>query len=237
LATARARPAVPLGLLTPTRAGSCPLRRDALQNPCPGSERIPRQVRASEHRGDPVPYASKVGELEKHAVLAAVVFAGGHISGGHYNPAVTLAMLLRGKLGAAHSASYVAAQLAAAFAAAGAADVLYKDGVSPPASADWRTVVFEGLFTLALAFVVLNVATSRATEGNSYFGLAIGAIVAAGACAAGGVSAGAFNPAVAIASASSGGVGWGDLWAYGLGEVGGSLLAVGIFRVVDCETS
>jgi aquaporin Z len=176
------------------------------------------------------------GPFAAGLILAAMVFAGGHLSGGVYNPAVTLVLLLRRKLGAWYGASYVGAQLAAAAVAASAAHSLYGGLPSPP-SADWRTVLFEGLFTLTLAFVVLAVAASRVTEGNSYFGLAIGAVVIAGACAAGRLSIGAFNPAVVFASTLDGGVTGGDLWLYWLGEAAGALVAVGVFQVVSPDTS
>jgi aquaporin Z len=88
----------------------------------------------------------------------------------------------------------------------------------------------EFLFTFALAFVVLSVATAKSVVGNSYYGLAIGSTVMVGAFAVGGVSGGAFNPAVALGitimhlSAAS------SLWVLWVGEVLGAAVAAGIFR-------
>src|SRR5574344_898201 len=133
-------------------------------------------------------------------VLMVMVYAGGHISGGHYNPAVSLSAGIRGALEWKQLIPYWIFQLLGAIAAA---FVVRFVGIAP-AEAD--SVVFdvpilivcEFLFTFALCYVVLLTATSKKCEGNSYFGLAIGSTVMVGAFAVGGtVCAGAFNPAVA----------------------------------------
>lgn len=133
------------------------------------------------------------------SVLMVMVFAGGHISGAHYNPAVTLAVFLRGKCPKSDVAPYMIAQVLAAAVAAGV--VLLLKGGQAPAPMDpniGKALLAEFLFTFALAFVVLNVATARGTANNSFYGLAIGFTVAAGAYAVGPISGGAFNPAVAV---------------------------------------
>ena len=134
-------------------------------------------------------------------ILMAMIYMGGHVSGAHYNPAVTLAVWLRGKLPAVEVVPYVLAQLAGAILAAYAADIVTGDVLRVvPAEETGLGAFFllELLFTFALALVILHVATATATAGNSYYGLAIGLVVLAGALAAGPISGGAFNPAVAL---------------------------------------
>lgn len=137
------------------------------------------------------------------AVLAAMIFAGGHVSGGHLNPAVTLAVWIRGKCPTADVLPYWIAQIAGAAAAALAVRFL-RSGVLPEtplvAIGDKMAPAFlaELLFTFALCYTVLNVATATGTAGNSFYGLAIGLVVLAGAVSVGGLSGGAFNPAVVL---------------------------------------
>ena len=132
-------------------------------------------------------------------VLAAMIFAGGHVSGAHFNPAVTLAVFLRGKCEARYVVPYWVAQFAAAALAALIVVGLEGKPIAGPANhALGPSLVAEFLFTFALAWVILNVATAKGTEGNSFYGLAIGFTVMAGAAAVGGVSGGAFNPAVGL---------------------------------------
>src|SRR4051812_47449271 len=121
--------------------------------------------------------------------LMVMVYAGGHVSGAHYNPAVSLAAFVRGKLPASDLIPYWVAQVAGAALAAGVA--IYLHGKSSKASLApdlGKVAVAEFLYTFALAYVVLNVATSKATAGNSFYGLAIGFTVLTGAFAVGGIS-------------------------------------------------
>jgi aquaporin Z len=156
--------------------------------------------------------------LAAGAALMVMVYAGGHISGGHYNPAVTMAALWRRRIGLSDAVSYWIAQFAAGVVAAAVARAV----VNPPAvtilhpsgHALAATAVVELLFTFALCYVVLNVATSKDQLGNSFFGLAIGFTVLAGAFAVGGISGGAFNPAVALGAATGGLFAWSTLWVY-----------------------
>ena len=156
--------------------------------------------------------------LAAGAALMVMVYAGGHISGGHYNPAVTMAALWRRRIGLADAVAYWTVQLAAGVVAGVAARAV----VNPPTVATLHpsghalaaTAVVELLFTFALAYVVLNVATSKDQLGNSFFGLAIGFTVAAGAFAVGGISGGAFNPAVTLGAAAGGLFAWSTLWVY-----------------------
>ena len=129
-----------------------------------------------------------------------MVFAGGHISGAHYNPAVTLGVLIRGKLKAADVIPYWIAQCVAAAVAAIVVSKILRAGVAvtPIAPKLGPALLAEFLFTFALVYVVLNAATAEVTSGNSFYGLAIGMTVMTGAFAVGDISGGAFNPAVAI---------------------------------------
>jgi aquaporin Z len=133
------------------------------------------------------------------AVLMVMIFAGGHVSGGHFNPAVTLAVWLRGKCTTRDMAPYWIAQLAAgALAALLVVWLVGKPVQSAPLYATKASLVVEFLFTFALAWVVLNTATAKGTTGNSFYGLAIGFTVLAGVVSVGSISGGAFNPAVGL---------------------------------------
>jgi aquaporin Z len=169
------------------------------------------------------------------AVLMVMIYAGGHVSGAHFNPAVTLGVFLRGRCPAVDVVPYWIAQLAGAFAAAAivlflkAGEAVSLDAVVPAAFAA------ELLFTFALVYVILNVATAKSTAGNSYFGLAIGFTVLAGAFAVGDVSGGAFNPAVAVGAMVMGMLPWGKLWLYLAAELIGGAVAAMVFKAINPE--
>lgn len=166
-------------------------------------------------------------------VLMAMIFAGGHISGAHYNPAVTVAVFLRGKCPASDIVPYIVAQLAAAAVASLAATYLMGQG-SPLAIPEVPKALLAGfLFTFALVYVILNVATSRANEGNGFYGLAIGFTVMAGAFAVGGISGAAFNPAVALGFGMMGLVNFTDLWIHLVSNVGGAVAAAYVFLFIN----
>ncbi|MES2304043.1 MAG: MIP/aquaporin family protein [Gemmatimonadota bacterium] len=174
------------------------------------------------------------------AALVVMVYMGGHISGAHYNPAVSLAMVLRGKLPNADFVPYVVAQLLGSTAAAAAVHLIVGKTFAP-AMGDGVSVMsallIEVLFTFALALVVLNVATHKATSGNSYYGVAIGLTVTAGAFAGGPISGGAFNPAVGIGptliNATLGSGSFDQLWLYIVGPLVGGVLAAVVFGVQE----
>jgi aquaporin Z len=185
--------------------------------------------------------SAPLGALAIGSVLMVMVYMGGHISGGHYNPAVTLAVFLRGKLKAAEVLPYWGAQVAGGILAAliGALITGRSFAVTVPnpevgALAALAPLAIEVLFTFALALVVLNVATTRATQGNSYFGLAIGFTITVAAIAGGPISGGAFNPAVglglAIVNLIRGGS-LGPVWIYLVGPLLGGGLAALAFRM------
>jgi aquaporin Z len=133
------------------------------------------------------------------SVLMVMIFAGGHVSGGHFNPAVTLAVWIRGKITAKDALPYWAVQLVAGLVAAlVVVTVCAAPAHLPVLHPTKASLIVEFLFTFALAWVVLNAATAKGTAGNSFYGLAIGFTVLAGAVAVGGISGGAFNPAVGL---------------------------------------
>ncbi|HTK30753.1 MAG TPA: aquaporin [Candidatus Saccharimonadaceae bacterium] len=172
------------------------------------------------------------------ATLMVMVYMGGHVSGAHYNPAVSLAVMLRGKLAVKDFVPYLVAQFAAALVAAWVVHAVTGKTFAPapsPAAAGLPALAIEVLYTFALALVVLHVATAKATEGNSYYGLAIGFTVAAGAFAVGGISGGAFNPAVGVgpmvAQALMGGGSMQHAWLYLVGPFLGGALAALAFRL------
>jgi aquaporin Z len=133
------------------------------------------------------------------SALMVMIFAGGHISGGHFNPAVTLAVTLRGKAAPKDFIPYWIAQFAAGLVAALLVTAIFAGKPAAPAlHGTVPSLIVEFLFTFALAWVVLNTATAKGTSGNSFYGLAIGFTVLTGAVAVGGISGGAFNPAVGL---------------------------------------
>lgn len=171
------------------------------------------------------------------SVLMVMVYMGGHVSGGHYNPAVTLGVLLAGKTTSRELAAYWVAQVAGALLAALAVRSLVAETFAPAPGPDvgtWGTVGAELLFSFALVLVVLTTAASPATEGNSYFGLAIGFTVMVGAWAVGPISGAAFNPAVGVGPtlvhATAGDGSWGWLWIYIAAPLAGGALAAAVFR-------
>jgi aquaporin Z len=180
--------------------------------------------------GMAVANAGDLAPLAIGAVLMVMVFAGGHVSGAHYNPAVSTAVLLRGKMTSAEFGPYVVAQLAAAIVAAIVVIILgYDPAEELVVAGAGKMLVAEFLFTFALAWVVLNVATARGTADNSFYGLAIGFTVLVGAFAVGAVSGGAFNPAVAIGAMVMGILSWGDIWIYLLANLAAGAAAAFVF--------
>jgi len=170
------------------------------------------------------------------AALMVMIFAGGHISGGHYNPAVTLGVWIRGRCNAVEAGSYFIAQLIGAIAAAVTVPVLFGHTIAAAATGSSPQIMLaEFLGTFALVYTVLNVATAAGTSGNSFYGLAIGFIVFVQAVAVGAISGGAFNPAVAIGALAMGAVKAGSLWMYWLSELLAAAAAAGVFRFVTLE--
>jgi aquaporin Z len=186
---------------------------------------------------------SPMAPLAIGASLMIMVYMGGHVSGGHYNPAVSLAVLLRGKMASAGEfAGYVASQCLGAVAAALAVRAILGRTFAPAPAADASVggaLLVEFLYTFALALVVLNSAASAKTHGNSFYGLAIGFTIVVAAFAGGPVSGGAFNPAVGVGPilvhAMAGGGGFENLWLYLAGPLLGGALAAAVFGLQERE--
>ncbi|MBD0331091.1 MAG: aquaporin [Chitinophagaceae bacterium] len=181
--------------------------------------------------------AAFAGSIGASLALMVMIYAGGHISGAHYNPAITLAMYIRRKVLTNELPGYFIAQLLAA-ATAGA--LIYYVFEQPGfASCDGftagiiKTSTAEVIGTFALAYVVLNVATARGTAGNSFYGLAIGGTVLGMAIIFGRFSGGVFNPAVGLGLAVQKSICWKQLWLYFVAPLVGAALAAIIFRIVN----
>lgn len=179
---------------------------------------------------------SPIAAIAIGGVLMVMIYAGGHISGGHYNPAVTLAAFVRGRCPKADVVPYLVAQVAGATLAALVVSLLKGSLGSGVQTLDiGKAFLAEFLFTFALAYVVLNVATSKDTAGNSNYGLAIGFTVVAGAVSVGDISGGAFNPAVALGAAMMKAFAWQNLWVYFLANFAGGAAAGAVFKTLNPE--
>ena len=179
--------------------------------------------------------AGNLAPLAIGSVLMVMIYAGGHVSGAHYNPAVTLAVFLRGRCPAKDVPGYIASQVAGAAAAAGIVLFLKNSpGAATPKELNVvRAFVAEFVFTFALCYVVLNVATSKKTSGNSNYGLAIGFTVLAGAVAVGPISGGVFNPAVAVGITVMGLSSVANIWIYLAANFAASVVAATVFKLIN----
>jgi len=180
------------------------------------------------------PGAGAFAPLAIGSVLMVMVYAGGHISGAHYNPAVTLAVWMRGRCPGSDVPGYMISQFAGGIIAAFAVflikgNVPIESGVISPIP----SLLAEFLFTFALCYVVLNVATSKKTDGNSFYGLAIGFTVLVGAYAVGSVSGGAFNPAVAVGIITMGIMDISSIWVFLVANFLGGIVAAIAFTTLN----
>jgi len=187
--------------------------------------------------------AAAFGTAGSHApfaiasTLMVMIYAGGHVSGAHYNPAVTISIYLRGACDKSEVAPYIATQVAAGVAAAVvASNTLMPEGeVAPLVMETWPALSAELLFTFALAYVILNVATSESTEGNGYYGAAIAFVVLAGALTVGSISGASFNPAVTASLVASGVLDVADSWIHVVPQVIGAALAAMVYNAQQHE--
>jgi len=180
--------------------------------------------------------AGVIAPLAIGAALMVMIFAGGHVSGAHFNPAVTLAVFVRGRCDAKDVVPYWVAQVIAAVAAASVAVFLVGKSGTPMTIANVPAAfVAEFLFTFALAYVVVNSATAKGTAGNSFYGLAIGMTVMVGAFSVGSISGGAFNPAVAVGVAMMKLVNFADIWIHLAADLAGGLVAGLTFKILNPE--
>lgn len=168
------------------------------------------------------------------AALMVMVYAAGHISGGHLNPAVTLGVWIRGRCETKDVLPYWVAQVLAGVAAALVAVFLVgKSGTPLEIKNLPAAFVAEFLFTFALVYVVLNTATAKGNAGNSFYGLAIGMTVMVGAFAVGSISGGAFNPAVAVGAAVMKLLSFSQIWLHIVADLGGGLVAGLAFKLLN----
>jgi aquaporin Z len=174
-----------------------------------------------------------IAPLAIGTALMIMVYAGGHVSGGHYNPAVTLAVWIRGRCETKDLMPYWIAQIGAGVVAALVAGFLSGPGKPMTITDVPAALLAEFLFTFALAYVVLNTATAKATAGNSFYGLAIGMTVMTGAFAVGRISGGAFNPAVAVGIGVMHLVKYSDLWIHLVADLAGGAVAGCVFRFIN----
>lgn len=180
-------------------------------------------------------FAGSLAPVAIGLALTAMVYMGGHVSGAHYNPAVSFGLYLRRVIDATTMLAYWVAQVAGGLLAFAAANLMsgHTPGIHPSGGVSvWAALAAEVIFTGALVTVVLNVAATRETAGNSFYGLAIGFTVAAGAFAVGPISGAAFNPAVGIAAtavaAVTGHGDWSNVWLYVAGPLAGAAIGAGV---------
>ena len=191
--------------------------------------------------------SAPIGTLAPLAIgttLMVMVYMGGHISGGHYNPAVSFAVFLRGKMRASDLFAYWVVQFAAGVLAFVFGYLVsgHTPGIHPGAKVSmFAALTVEATFTAVLTLVVLNVASTKATAGNSFYGLAIGFAIVGALFAGGQISGGAFNPAVGFAATFGSVVfangGWANLWLYIAGPIVGAGIGAGVhvLQIGDTE--
>ena len=180
--------------------------------------------------------AGAMAPLAIGTILMVMVYAGGHISGGHYNPAVTLGVWMRGKCDAKDVPFYMVAQvLGAALGSLLAVKLRGAELIAAASPHVLKALIAEFIFTFALVYVVLNTATAKNTAGNSYYGLAIGFTLMTAVYSIGGISGCAINPAVAIGLTVMGLSKLANLWIFLVANFAGGALAAGIFKLVNSE--
>lgn len=177
--------------------------------------------------------AGVIAPLAIGSALMIMVYAGGHVSGGHYNPGVTVAVWLRGRCATKDVVPYMLSQILGALAAAAIVGFLYGAGKPLVLESVPKALVAEFLFSFALCYVVLNTATAKGTANNSFYGLAIGFTVVVGAFAVGGISGGAFNSAVAVGAASMKMLNFADIWIHISTNLVGGAAAAAVFEFAN----
>jgi aquaporin Z len=178
--------------------------------------------------------AGVIAPLAIGSALMVMIYAGGHVSGAHYNPAVTLGVWVRGKCPSKDVVPYWLAQFTGAALAALVLNYLKGDiSAKPMTLRTGPALLAEFLYAFALVYVVLNVATAKSTSGNSFYGLAIGFTVLTGAFAVGSISGAAFNPAVALGISIMGLSAWSKIWVYLLSNLLGGFMAAVAFKIIN----
>jgi aquaporin Z len=178
--------------------------------------------------------AGVIAPLAIGAALMAMIYAGGHVSGAHYNPAVTLGVWVRGRCATTDVVPYWISQVIGAALAGLALNFLKGDATAKPlVLRPGPALLSEFLYTFALVYVVLNSATAKATANNSFYGLAIGFTVLAGAFSVGSISGAAFNPAVALGISIMGLSSWANIWIYLIACFAGGFVAGVTFKFLN----
>merc|ERR1719161_3294159 len=166
-----------------------------------------------------------------------MIFALGNVSGAHFNPAVTVSILLagRGKCSPLEGGVFVLSQLVGGVCGAMTYSLMHHGNsfaLEPVKPHGWpQALVGEAVFTFILCFVVLSVATVRQPL-SQFFGLVIGSCVTAGGFAIGGISGGSLNPAVSFGISSAHILNGGTFWScliYSIIELFAGVAAVGAF--------
>lgn len=170
--------------------------------------------------------------------IAVMIHAVGHVSGAHFNPAVTVAFAALGRFPWRHVPPYVGSQVVGAVGAALALRLIHGAetglGMTLPRGAAAPALAMEVVLTALLMFVIAAVATDARAVGE-LAGIAIGGTVAMAALAGGPVSGASLNPARSLGPALAAGV-LDRQWLYVLGPVGGALLGGFAYRLVRCST-
>jgi aquaporin Z len=183
--------------------------------------------------------AANIAPFAVFAILVACIYAGRHLSGAVYNPAVTVALWMRGSLQARTLLLFWVAQVAAgvvaAFVAASVASTMPNLTMpAQPFAPDMRAaIIVEFLFTFLMCFVVLQVATTEQSKGNSYYGVAIAMVVLAGALTVGTVSSAVFNPAVGATLVALGHLTLPTYLTYVGAQMAGAVVAGGLFKFTN----
>ena len=177
------------------------------------------------------------GGLGAALALMVMIYAGAHISGAHYNPAVSLAVWIRGKISFGDMLGYWMSQIAGGILAAiVVANLFGTEGLAEcviPEDGITKGIIAEIIGTFALAYVVLNVATAKGTAGNNYYGIAIAGTVLAMDTVIGNFSGGAYNPAVAIGLSIQKTLCWSQIWIYLASSFAGAALAAVVFKTIN----
>lgn len=169
--------------------------------------------------------------------IMVMIYANGHISGAHFNPAVTLAFAVLGRFPWQQVLPYIITQCLGALLAALTLYALLGPiaalGATAPAGVWWQALLLEVVLTAILMFVITSVATDARAVGEMA-GLAIGATVALAAMMGGSISGASMNPARSLGPALVSGQVH-VLWLYMLGPVAGALLGAGCYQLIRCD--
>lgn len=174
------------------------------------------------------------------SIYIALIYAGNAISGSHFNPAVSIALFVKGIMSINEAVAYIGAQLVAAIFAVFSADAMLQGIATGNDNLPLRidpipSFLAEFFGTFVLVYIILNVANSKRSENNQYYGLAIGSVLLACNYSFGPVSGGAFNPAIAIGYCIGNVAEWSTSWAYFVGEILAAIVAAIVFKYLENE--